>query len=83
MSNITLPARTAVDLYVASGISVGTQLKVTNLTTGDVRLSVSEAGLVDNHIPLNAYKQALNEATDAGAWALSTGGGGINVEGVI
>ncbi len=81
--NVTLPARTAVDLYAATGITVGTQLKVTNLTTGDVRLSVSESGLVDNHIPLNAYEQALNDAGDAGAWATCGIGGGVNVQGVV
>ena len=39
--NVTLPQRIAVDLYIATGITVGAQLKVTNLTTGAVRLSTS------------------------------------------
>lgn len=81
--NVILQARIAVDLYAATGVTVGTQLKVTNLTTGDVRLSTSEAGLADNHVPLNAYKQALNDSGDSGAWALSTGGGGVNVEEIV
>ena len=81
--NVTLPQRIAVDLYIATGITVGAQLKVTNLTTGAVRLSISEQGLIDDHIPLNAYVQAKNDAGDAGAWAMSTGGGGINVVQVL
>lgn len=79
MSNVVLPKQTAVDLYVATGITVGVQIKVSNLTTGDVRLSISEAGLVNDHVPLGPYAQAINDTGDAGAWALSTGGGGVNV----
>ena len=80
MANEALPRRVAVDLYAATGITVGNQIRVTNLTTGDVRLSTSEAGLVNDHVPLKPYAQALNEVGDTGAWALSTGGGGVNVK---
>lgn len=79
MSNITLPARTAVDLYVASGIVVGTQLKVINITTGDVRLSDTEDGLVDNHMVVKPYGQATNGVGESGAWATCTGGGAVTV----
>lgn len=81
--NVILEARTPVDLYLATGITVGTQLRVTNLTTGDVRLSESEVGLNNDHIPLNAYEQAVNETTDVGAWASSTRTGGVNVKEVV
>lgn len=77
--NVKLPKRTAVDLYAATGITVGNKIKVSNLTTGDARLSESEAGLVNDHVPLGPYAQALNDLGDPGAWALSTGGGGVNV----
>lgn len=80
MANVKLPKRTVVDLYAVTGITVGNQIKVTNLTTGDVRLSTSEAGLVNDHIPIGPYTQALNDVGDLGAFALSTGGGGVNVQ---
>lgn len=82
MPNVTLPAKTPVDLYAATGITVGNKLRVTNLTTGDVRLSTSQVGLNTDHVPLNAYEQALNDTGDVGAWAVSSTGGGVNVKGV-
>ncbi len=81
--NVPLPARTPVNLYTATGIDVGTQLRVTNLTTSDVRLAETEEGLTNNHIPLNAYSQATNNASDVGAWAMCTSGGGLNVREVV
>ncbi len=80
MSNVKLAKGVAVDLYLATGITVGNQIKVSNQTTGDVRLSTSEAGLLNDHIPIGPYTQALNDAGDPGAWAMSTGGGGVNVQ---
>jgi hypothetical protein len=77
--NVNLPPNTPVDLYAATGITVGARLKVNNLSTGDVRLSISEAGLLNNHIPLGPYECATNETGDTGAWALTVGGGGLNV----
>lgn len=78
--NVDLPARTTVDLYAATGITVGLQIKVTNLTTRDVRLSESSPGIVNNHIPIGPYTQAQNDVGDPGAFALCVGGGGVNVE---
>ena len=80
MANVTIPANTAVDLYTASSIPPGTQITVTNITTGDVRLSVSEAGVDDDYIVLNAYEQAINTAGDTEAYAFSVGGGAVNVK---
>lgn len=80
MSNVTLPPKTPVDLYAATGIAVGTVITASNLGTGDIRLSTSELGLQDDYIPLNAYEQAVNKATDPGAWAYSVGGAGVNVK---
>ncbi len=79
MANVKLPANTAVNLYAATGINVGTQLIAINQTSGDVRLSTSEAGLNTDHVPLNVYGSLRNETGDAGAWAISTSGGSINV----
>lgn len=80
MSNVTLPPKIAVNLYAATGISAGTVIVASNLGTGDIRLSTTEAGLQDDYVPLNAYEQAVNKATDPGAWAYSVGGAGINVK---
>lgn len=81
--NVTLPASTPVDLYAATGITVGAQLKVSNITTGDVRLSTSEVGITDDHIPLGPYEQAVNDVGDSGAWAMSNVIGGVNVKEVV
>ena len=81
--NVTLPARTAVDLYAVTGIAVGTQLKVSNLTTQDVRLSTTEAGLVNDHVVMGMYSAATNETGDAEAWAICVGGGGVNVREIV
>lgn len=80
MANVDLPARTAVNLYAATGFTVGVQLKVTNLTTRDVRLSTTSPGLVNDHVPIGPYTQAKNDVGDPGAFALCVGGGGVNVE---
>lgn len=79
MPNVTLPARTPVDLYAATPFTVGTVLKVTNIGASDVRLSESEVGLGNDHIPIKPYAQAENEATDTGAWASSVVIGAVNV----
>ena len=78
--NVTLPPRTPVNLYSATGITVGTQLKVSVIGAGDVRLSDSEAGLVTNHIIIDTYTDATNQPGDTGAWAFSVSGSGVNVK---
>ncbi len=80
--NVTLPSRTTVNLYTATGITVGTQLKVSVIGAGDVRLATSEAGLVTDHIVLKCYECGQNDTGDTGAWALSVSGSGVNVKGV-
>lgn len=81
--NVSLPANIPVNLYSTTGITVGKVLKVSNLTTYDVRLSTSSAGLANNHVPLKPYGQATNDVGDTGAWALCIGNGGVNVEEVV
>lgn len=79
MSNVTLTANVPVDLYAATGITVGTQLRVSNISTSDVRLSTSELGLDNDHIVMNMYEQAVNKSGDSGAWAVSKSDGAINI----
>lgn len=81
--NVTLPPRTPVDLYAATGITVGAQLKINVIGPGDVRLSESEAGLVTDHIVLKTYECATNETGDTGAWSSSVSGSAINVKEVV
>lgn len=83
MTNVTLPAGTWVDLYTATGITVGLQLTVQNITSRDVRLSATaiEPVVTDDHIPLTyGHGLAVNEAGDAGAWALALAGGAVDVK---
>lgn len=82
MPNIPLPKGAAIDLYAAASITVGVKIQTSNLTSNDVRLSTSEAGLVNDHIPLGPREQAVNDSGDTGAFALSVGGGGVNVRAV-
>ena len=72
MANVLLLPGTNVDLYAATGITPGVKLKVSSNYARFIRLSVSESGLLDDFVTLYEYKQAENEAGDAGAWALST-----------
>lgn len=83
MTNVVLPERTWVDLYVEAGIVVGTQIEVVNLTPNDVRLAstAAEPTPSDDHLPL-PYRSAkgVNDAGDLGAWALCVAGGGVDVK---
>lgn len=82
MANVTLPARTWVDLYAATGFTVGVQIETINLTPNDVRLAATaaEPTVSDGHIPL-PYRsgKGVNDAGDPGAWALCVAGGAIDV----
>lgn len=81
--NVKLPARTPVDLYSATGITVGSQLKINVIGAGDVRLSGSETGLVTDHIVLKTYDSATNDTGDTGAWSSSVSGSAVNVKEVV
>lgn len=83
MATVTLPPKTFVDLYAATGITVGTQLAAINLTPDDVRLfdTQNEPTSTDNYTPcLYRGGAALNSATDLGAWAWSLVGGALEVK---
>ena len=82
MTNVTLPKRTWVDLYDATGITPGTQIQVMNITPNDVRLAATalEPTPPYDHVPLLFGRGSLvNETTDAGAWALCLAGGAVDV----
>ena len=83
MANVTLPAGVWVDLYDATGFTVGAQIETLNITPNDVRLAYSAATPVvaDNHVPLLFGRgSARNTSGDPGAWALCVAGGAIDVQ---
>lgn len=84
--NVKLPAKTFVDLYAATGFTVGTKLKVKNLTPDSVRLfsTAAEPLPTDDHYPCEFREcPVTNEDTDLGAWAMSVTGGGVDVQEVV
>lgn len=86
LPNVVLPANTPVDLYAASGIAVGTQISVQNITTSDVRVysgaTSPDVGSSGSTL-LRPGITAKNESGDAGAWAWSTSGAAVNVKEVV
>lgn len=84
LPNVNLPANTWVNLYTSSGISVGTQLTITNVGSFDVRLVVvaSSPEDVDGYDLIPKYGYLSNTSGDSGAWAICIGGDGlVNVKG--
>ena len=69
--NILLTENAWNNLYVLSGIPVGTQIIVTNVGDIDIRLYAAATFPISSEegIPLEKKKQAINEAGDSGAWA--------------
>lgn len=80
LNNIVLPAGVWTDLYAASGVTVGTQIVIENLTTLPIK---HHAGAT---VPANAekddgtgsfqrimaYEEKVNDSGDAGSWAYSS-----------
>jgi len=82
MPNVTLPPETWVDLYAVSGVTVGTQIDVVNITPNDARVveSATQPTGSDDFIPvLFNGNIARNSTGSAGAWALCVGGGAVDV----
>jgi len=86
LPNVILPSRTPVDLYAATGITVGTKVRVQNITSDNVRvysgatspdMGTSGASL------LYPSQTGENQTGDAGLWAWSVSGGAVQVVEVI
>lgn len=82
--NIVLVKGVATNLYAATGIAVGTQIRVQNQGEQLVTLADSSAGLARDAtgdcVTVTAFQSATNKASAAGAWAKSeTGDCLINV----
>lgn len=79
--NVVLPKGEWVDLYDTTGITVGTQIIVQNLTTSHVRL-VTKATIPvsgDGFNTLPPFESLQNQSAATGAWAFSSNGGAVNV----
>ena len=83
LSNVALPNNTWVDLYDATGITVGTRILVQNLGSDVIRLTTQAATPLITH---DAFQELhfstnigmVNDTGDLGAWAFSE-----NVEGLV
>jgi len=83
MIRVKLPERTFVNLYDATGVSVGTKIKAINITPNDVQLyfSAAEPTIDDVNLPLMFGRgSAFFDVNDVGVWARCVAGGAINIE---
>lgn len=85
LSPVSLPVETWVDLYAATGITIGVQLIIQNRRTDDVFLSESVSaptGLIADlgGNQLVGKKFFTNTTGNVGAWAYSVKGGSVQVE---
>jgi len=82
LTPVTLPARTWVDLYDDTGITLGVQLIIQNLGRDETRLSESVAEPTSttgyNNLLTNEY--LTSDASPVGAWAFSRLGTRIQIE---
>jgi hypothetical protein len=67
---ITLSPSIPVNLYSATGIAVGTQLHVQNITGNRIRLSTSQTGLLDNYNVVDNTTPWVNKSSDTGGWVI-------------
>lgn len=81
LPNIPIPSNVWVDLYAASGFTVGEPMVVHNIGVCDIFLaSQADAPLDDlNHQVLVRGDFLINDPGDAGAWAKCIAGGLVNV----
>lgn len=91
IQNIKLPANTWVDLYTESGLTVGTQITVKNLSVIPLKLHTSasqpdavtaQTSGLGAYTPVMSYECATNDSGDSGAWAYSHFDGLVNVKAV-
>ena len=80
---IQLAPGVPVNLYTATGVSVGTRLHLQNITGNRVRISTSEVGLGNDYNVVDNITPWVNETTDTGAWVIcAVGYCDINVRAV-
>lgn len=86
--NLVLVKGVATNLYAATGIAVGAQIRVQNQSEQLVTLADSSAGLARDAtgdcLTVRQFESATNVASAAGAWAKAeTGDCLINVRAVV
>lgn len=84
--DVILPPRTPVNLYAATGITVGTKVSVQNVTSNDVRIHVGPVQPtmgVSGASLLRPGEAGENETGDSGLWAWSVTGAAVQVAEVI
>lgn len=82
LANVVLTENVWVDLYAASGLAVGTKLRVQNIGGSNIKLHTSAAAPTSGagYVIIQPMENYMNYAEDSGAWALSlTGFGHLNV----
>lgn len=89
LQNIKIPANTWVNLYAASGLTVGAKITVKNLSTITVKLKTkatspsavdAESSAAGSYVPLLSFLSSSNETGDSGAWAYCQADGLVNVK---
>jgi len=86
LPDVTLPAKTPVDLYAETGITVGTKVSVQNITSSDVRVHVGVVAptMGESGAALLVPGQSgENTQGDSGLWAWSVTGGAVQVVEVV
>lgn len=86
--NLVLVKGVATDLYAATGIAVGTQIRVQNQSEQLLTLADSSAGLARDAtgdcLTVRPFESATNAASATGAWAKAeTGNCLVNVRAVV
>ena len=88
ISNIIVPPDTPVDLYVESGVVVGTKINVAMIGGGSSRLVAIATllGKPDNttgYRNMESNQEYVNDTGDSGAWIWSATGCTVNVKEVV
>ena len=86
--NLVLVKGVATNLYAATGIAVGTQIRVQNQSEQLLTLADSSAGLARDAtgdcLTVRPFESATNAASATGAWAKAeTGNCLVNVRAVV
>lgn len=86
LPDVILPPNTPVDLYAATGITVGNQIAVQNNSGGDVRLYSGATTPVLGQSGSTLVKPGItakNTTGDTGAWAWCITQGSVQVTEVV
>lgn len=83
LPSVPIPPNTWVDLYDATGITLGVQIIVQNIGTSEVKLTESVAEPVSDDVggnPLQTREFFTNDPRNVGAWAFANTGSLLQVE---